>query len=203
MATIGAAILAGGASRRMGRDKSFVMINGKPMIQHVIDQLGVLELPTAIITNTPEQYSAFGLPCYTDAIPGRGSLGGLYTALLHSSADYTLCVACDIPFLHPGLLRHLLDLREGYDVVVPLTDGRAHGLHAVYARRCQPAMQTQIAAGNLRIVELYRSLRVRYVTEDEVRVFDPALRSLRNLNTLADVAQAHDEDQSSPGDNGS
>lgn len=194
-----AAILAGGASRRMGRDKSFVLVNGKPMIQHVIEQVSVLALPTMIITNTPEPYAVFGLPCYTDTVPGSGSLGGLYTALAHSSAAYTLCVACDMPFLNPSLLRHLLYLSDGCDAVVPVTDGRSHGLHAVYSQRCLPAVQAQIQTGNLRISELYQTLQVRYVTQDELTTFDPGLRSLRNLNTVADMEQAHNADRPAAG----
>lgn len=203
MNNLQAAILAGGASRRMGRDKSFVLINNRPMIEHVIEHLSALELATMIITNTPDKYRAFGLPCYTDAIPGSGSLGGLYTALLNSVADYVLCVACDMPFLNAELLRYLIDLRDGYDVVVPMAEGHAHSLHAVYARRCLPAIRAQIETNNLRIVELYRTQHVRYVAEDKLRQFDPVLRSLRNLNTLADVTQALDSDQSSSDSNGS
>lgn len=193
--TVTVAILAGGASRRMGRDKSFVELEGRPMIAHVIAHLEALALPVAIITNTPDAYAGFGLPCHTDVMPGSGSLGGIYTALWHSPTDYVLCVACDMPFLNPALLRHLIGLRAGYDAVVPVTDGRAHGLHAVYARHSRDAMRAQIDAGNLRITDLLGALRVREVPADELRAFDPALRSLRNLNSPADIDQARAADR--------
>jgi molybdopterin-guanine dinucleotide biosynthesis protein A len=100
------AILAGGLSRRMGTNKSFVSLAGKPLIQHVIERVSALRLPVMLITNTPEQYAHFDLPMYGDVYPQCGSLGGLYTPLHSSLTDYTLCVACDTPFLNVDLLRY-------------------------------------------------------------------------------------------------
>lgn len=181
------AILAGGQSRRMGQDKSFVQLNGKSMIQHVIDNLRQLNLDIMIITNTPTKYAQFGLPLFADEIPGSGSLGGLYTALLQATSDYVLCVACDMPFLNTDLLDYFIRLRAGYDAVIPITDGTAHNLHAIYARRCHSIIRKQIDQGNLRISDFYQPLNVCYVFEPELRIFDSELKSLANLNTLDDL----------------
>ncbi|MBN8638418.1 MAG: molybdenum cofactor guanylyltransferase, partial [Anaerolineae bacterium] len=126
------AILAGGQSRRMGTDKSFVRLNEKPLLQHVIERVSALQLPLVLIANDPAKYADFGLPVITDVLPNAGSLGGIYTAVQHGDAEYTLCVACDMPFLNPALLRYLLDQATGVDAVVPFVDGTAHALHAVY-----------------------------------------------------------------------
>ena len=87
-----------------------------------------------------------------DALPEGGSLGGIYTALLHSRCGHTLVVACDMPFLSPALLRHMLALREEgeYDVIVPRVDGYPQGLHAVYSQACVAPIRAQIESGRLK-----------------------------------------------------
>jgi molybdopterin-guanine dinucleotide biosynthesis protein A len=182
------AILAGGLSRRMGTNKSFISLAGKPLIQHVIERVSALRLPVILITNMPEQYAHFGLPMYGDVYPQRGSLGGLYTALHSSLTDYTLCVACDMPCLNVDLLRYMLDLRSGVYSVVPYMAGNYESLHAIYHQSCLPVMREQLERGRLRIHDIYTHLQVRLVTEVEVERFDPEQRSFANLNTPDDVA---------------
>lgn len=185
------AILAGGQSRRMGTDKSFVRLNGQPLLQHVIERVSVLRLPVVLIANDREKYREFGLPVIADVIPKAGSLGGIYTAVQHGDAASTLCVACDMPFLNPALLRHLLDQASGVDAVVPFVDGTAHALHAVYAQTCLPVMRDQIVSGDLTIRRLFPQVLTQFVGADELRQHDPELRSLVNVNTPQELAQFH------------
>lgn len=182
------AILAGGRSRRMGTNKSFLPFAGKPLVQHVIERVQTLSLPVILITNSPNQYAVFDLPMFGDVYPGCGSLGGLYTALHSSATDYTLCVACDMPFLNVDLLRYLLDLRSGVSAVVPYIADHYESLHAVYNRACLPILLEQLEQERLRIHEIYPKLQVRLVVEAEINHFDPEQRSFMNLNTPDDVA---------------
>ena len=186
------AILAGGKSRRMGTDKSFVLLDKKPLLQHVIDRVSVLGLPLILIANQPEKYRQFGLPIFTDIIPDSGSLGGLYTAIQSTGADRTLCVACDMPFLNPTLLRLLLDQCVSYDAVVPKTENTPHGLHAVYTPACSAAMHANILRGDLAIHHVFSLFHTKFVTEDTLRSIDPLLQSLVNMNTPADLASRAD-----------
>lgn len=181
------AILAGGQSRRMGQDKSFLMFKEKPLIEHVVDRLQTLNLDIMIITNSPTKYAHLELSIFTDEIPGCGSLGGIYTALRRSTSKYVLCVACDMPFLNSALLRYQIELCDNFDVVIPKMDGKAHNLHAIYARDCHPHIRQQIETGNFRISDFYQELRVRYVDDAELQVFDRSSLSLTNLNTPDDV----------------
>ena len=181
-------ILAEGNSRRMGTDKSFVLLDGKPMLQHAIDRVSVLGLPIVLVANQPVKYHQFGLPIFTDIIPDAGSLGGLYTAIQSTEADRTLCVACDMPFLNPTLLRFLLDQCICCDAVVPKTRDVSHGLHAVYAPACIPTMHANIVRGDLAIHRMFSHFRTRFIEEDTLRSFDPLLQSLSNMNTPADLA---------------
>ncbi len=183
------AILAGGQSRRMGTDKSFVLLGGKPLLQHVIDRSGQLGYPLILIANQLDPYQQFNLPVYPDVIPGAGSLGGLYTALSYSKSDYTLCLACDMPHVNATLLRHLTEISAGYDAVVPHVAGVLQGLHAVYHQRCLPVMHEHIQQGNLKISDIFDVLKTRFVDDAELSRFDPDGTSFMNLNTQDELEQ--------------
>ncbi len=185
---VSVAVLVGGKSRRMGQEKGLVSLKGRPMIAHTLDRVQRLGLPVMLISRQPELYAQFGLPVYADVLSQRGSLIGLHSALVHSPTIYTLCVACDMPLLNVDLLRHLIALRPDQDVVVPRLADRAEPLHALYHRDCLPAMEAQIAQGDMQISRLYAGLRVRYVEEAEIRRFDPDLHSFTNANTPEELA---------------
>ncbi len=178
------AILAGGQSSRMGRDKSFVELMGKPLIAHVIEHVSQLSLPMMIIANKPELYQVFGLPVHTDVLPNRSSLTGLYSAIHHSTTDYTLCVACDMPFLSPKLLNHLVSLCIDYDAIVPIIDGHPQGLHAIYRKTCLVPMLEQLEQNQFKIRDLYSHINVLWVDEHQLRQYDNDLDSFININTL-------------------
>lgn len=121
---VSAVILAGGQSRRMGRDKSFLEVGGKPLISRVIEQAGKVCTESVIVANDVELYRQFGLRVVSDVFPGKGSLGGLYSGLLAAQEENVLALACDMPFLNPDLIRYMISLMSEYDVVIP----RARGL---------------------------------------------------------------------------
>lgn len=183
------AILAGGQSRRMGTDKSFVLVDGKPLIQHVIERASQLDTPLILIANDVERYRQWGLPVYPDVIPGAGSLGGLYTALIHSTTDYTLCLACDMPQINPAVLQYLITLMGKNDAIVPRLNNTPQSLHAIYHRRCLTVMDAHIQQGRLKISEMFDALNTRFVDEDELRPLDPECTSFVNLNTPVDLEQ--------------
>lgn len=120
---VSAVILAGGKSRRMGRDKSFLEFDGKPLISRVIEQAGKVCAETIIVANEVELYRQFGLRVVSDVFPGKGALGGLYSGLLAAQAENVLALACDLPFLNPDLLRYLISLTPEYDVIIPRVRG--------------------------------------------------------------------------------
>ncbi len=186
------AILAGGHSKRMGSDKSFALLDGRPLLEHVIEHVTALDLPLILIANDVERYQPFGLPVFSDLLPEKGSLGGIYTAISVSQAEYTLCVACDMPFLNPALLGHLVSLRQDYAAVVPRVANRAQGLHALYQQTCAPALRSALDQDRLRIGEFLQTIRTRYVEEDDLRLLDPDLRSFTNMNTPEELRSIRD-----------
>ncbi|MBI1281867.1 MAG: NTP transferase domain-containing protein [Anaerolineaceae bacterium] len=181
--SVSIAILAGGQSTRMGQDKSFVELRGKPLIAHVIKRVSELSLPVIIIANRLDAYQVFGLPLFTDVLPDRSSLAGLYSAIHYSRTEYTLCVACDMPFLNVSILEKLISLRAGYDAVVPIINQHPQGLHAVYRKTCLEPMLREIQQNHLRIRDFYALVKTHYVDETVLRQYDPELKSFMNVNT--------------------
>jgi molybdopterin-guanine dinucleotide biosynthesis protein A len=194
MSAFTAAIIAGGNSTRMGQDKAFIPLAGQPLIARVLASLALLApAETILIANRREAFSTLQLPIYPDALPGNGSLGGIYTALHHSSHDLVLVVACDLPFLNADVLRHLLkqtESDEGFDAVVPRSGTRAHGLHAVYRRTCLEPMRVQLEAGKLGVAALLDRVHTCYVDDTEIAALDPQGLSFFNVNTPEDLAEA-------------
>lgn len=189
------AINAGGKSSRMGSDKSFVDLLGQPMIEHILARVSSLgQAETILITNKPAEYAHLGLPLYTDVLPDKGSLGGIYTALHHSASDYTLVIACDMPFINPDLLRYMVGLVDtadaSYDVIVPRVEGYPEGLHAIYRKTCLPFIRERLDADRLKIIGFYDSVRVRYIDEPEYLPLDPRKLSFLNINTPEELAAA-------------
>ena len=186
------AIIAGGQSRRMGRDKAFVELGGEALIELVIERSADLgQAETILIANRPDAYRHLGLPMFNDALPDKGSLGGIYTALLKAQSPAVLVLACDMPFISRELLRHMVRLiDETIDIVVPRVEGYPQGMHAIYRQTCIKPIAAQLAADRLKIIRFYDQMRVRYLDEPDYAEFDPDGRSFANLNTPDELEQA-------------
>ncbi|MFW5709503.1 MAG: NTP transferase domain-containing protein [Chloroflexota bacterium] len=181
---VSVAILAGGQSRRMGRDKAFLRFKGKPLLQHVIDAVMPLGLPVNLIANDHERYAVFNLPLYSDVVPSTGALGGVYTALHVSETAYVLCLACDMPFVQTDLLRYLIrQIDASSDVIVPQFGGRYQPLHAIYRKTVLPFITEQLARNTLAIYDLYAQVDVSVILESTLQANRYDVRSFINLNT--------------------
>jgi molybdenum cofactor guanylyltransferase len=189
MRDVSIAILAGGKSRRMGQNKSFVPLHGRPLIEHILDQLATLELPTCIVTNEPDAYARYGLPLVPDVVPDRGALGGICTALHYSRTPYVLCAACDMPFLNPALLRLLIQRRADYEAVAARLDEIWQVFPGVYSRTCLPKLQASLRTGQLKLQTILSALQIYPLEISEIRIHDPHLQSFVNLNTPGELAQ--------------
>jgi len=189
-----AVVLAGGMSRRLGRNKALEPIGGQPLICRVTDRLAQVAGGLVVVVNEAERATLLPLPSgarvTVDKYPGKGSLGGLFTGLSAATQPWAVMVACDMPFLSVALLRHMLSLREGHDAVVPVVEDRPEPLHALYSTRCLPFMERRLQADDLKIARFFDEVRVRYVTEPELRKVDAELLSFFNINTQQDVDRA-------------
>jgi len=183
-------ILAGGESRRMGREKAFLEVGGKPLIEHILAVYTGLFDRTVIVTRWPERFASCRADVVRDALATPGPLTGIYTGLLHSQDDLNFVAACDMPFLDQGLIRHMQRLADGHDAVVPKIGEYLEPLHAFYRRGVAPVILEQVRKQDLRIRSIFRHIRVRYVTQEEITIHDPQQRSFRNLNTHEEYKEA-------------
>jgi molybdopterin-guanine dinucleotide biosynthesis protein A len=187
-------IMAGGVSRRLGRNKALEHIGGRTLIERVIDSLAPLTTEVLVVVARPEQARALLLPpsirVVSDRYPGRGSLGGIFTGVDASTQPWSLVVACDMPFLNRDLLRHLIDQSTNVDAVVPRLGGQPEPLHALYSKACLGPMERMLQAGDLKIAPLFEAVRVRYVNEGTIDRIDPRHLSFFNINTKADLEEA-------------
>jgi molybdopterin-guanine dinucleotide biosynthesis protein A len=182
-------VLLGGRSSRFGSNKSFALVDGVPLIERVTGVMGSLFHRVMLITNSPWLYSHLNLPMIEDQIKDLGPIGGLYTALVSIKTRFAFVTACDMPYLNGKLIRRLVEMADDFDVTVPAPGSSVEPLHAVYSKRCVPALKNCIDAGERRIIRFYPKANVKLVPEVELRKFDPDLKSLYNINRPQDLRE--------------
>lgn len=198
-------LLAGGQSRRMGRDKRFLDVGGMPLFHRVLSVFDRL-FPEVLVVVADQavELPVAGHRVLTDRIPGCGSLGGLYTGLLEASHPRVFAAACDMPFLNASLIAHMtvLDVTAGV-VMAKLANG-VHPMHAVYAKTCLPFMEAMLKSGQLKIQSLVEegAISVRLLSEEDARAFDPDFLSFLNINTPADLEFARKVARDQPATSG-
>jgi molybdopterin-guanine dinucleotide biosynthesis protein A len=184
-------IQAGGRSTRMGGEpKALLPLGGKRIIERVVDAVGGVLDDLLVVTNTPERYAFLGLPMVPDAFPDGGALGGIYTGLGAAAGDAVFTVACDMPFLHPAIVRMVVERAGEGDVVIPRIGDQLETMHAVYAKACLPAMETRLRAGRLKIVGFFPDVCVVELdTAPMARHRAPEI-AFMNVNTPEELARA-------------
>jgi molybdopterin-guanine dinucleotide biosynthesis protein A len=187
--TVSGIVLAGGHSSRLGTDKSFINVNGQSLIEHIVAKLTRLSDDVIIVTNSPDEYDHLEARLVGDIYPGKGALGGIYSGLRAAANAYSLVVACDMPFLDLNLLRYMIILAREHDVVIPRIGGLTEPLHAIYSKNCLEPIDRLLARGGLKIIDFFSEVRVRYVEEGEVDIFDPQHLSFFNVNTPNDLEE--------------
>ena len=184
------AILAGGESSRMGRNKALETLGNKPVIAHVIDSLKPLSRNLFIVAGDVAAYERFGLPVCADQYGFRSSLVGVYSALAASRHEHCFTVACDMPFVEPDLVSLLLSLASGRDAVVPVSARGREPLHAVYSRSCLGPMRERIESGALALSDLLDSLNVHYLELPEIEPLCNPNMVFLNVNTIVELEEA-------------
>jgi molybdopterin-guanine dinucleotide biosynthesis protein A len=151
-------ILAGGASRRMGRNKALLPFRGKPLLRNQLDLLSPLFSEILLSANDPDPYSPFKLRVVPDQFAEPCSLSGIHALLKAATAPRVFVVACDLPFLNPKLIRAMLEVAGDFDVIVPETSDGMEPLHAIYSRTCVPAIESAAADGRWKVSGFYDGL---------------------------------------------
>ena len=178
-------VLVGGASWRMGRDKALLPLGGSTMVEQIAAQVRAAA-GNATLIGPVHKYASLNLPIVPDAIENCGPLGGLYTALRVTSADWNVLVACDMPGVTGVFLKQLFAAAEASqaDCLVPESAGKIHPLCAVYHRRLAPAAESAIHHKLFKMQDFIASLRTfRWPVPDP--------RPLRNVNTQLEYESLH------------
>jgi molybdopterin-guanine dinucleotide biosynthesis protein A len=188
-------IQAGGQSSRMGEDKALKTFLGRPLIQRVVERLSPIAEELIVTTNRPEDYRFLGLRLVPDLKPGRGALGGLYTAIASAAQPIVAVAACDMPFASASLLEAAsrLLVEEAADVVIPKSEEGYEPLHAVYRRdTCLPAIEAAIDADQWKVIAWFPQVKVRVLTSEEIKVYDPSGLAFWNVNTPEEFSKAEE-----------
>ena len=175
-----AAIIAGGRSLRMRRDKSLLPIRGRPMIQHITEQLTLHFNEIIINASAPEKYSFLEARVVPDRIPGQGPLMGISAVLKAAQNEKVFVVACDIPDINLDFVRRLLAEASHYDCVIPVSDqDEPEPLFAVYRKSVLPVVDDLLESGKRQIRLLYPLVKTKYLAMGKADWY-------RNLNTITD-----------------
>lgn len=187
-------IQAGGESRRMGRDKGLAPFLGATLVERVYSRVVGLADELIVTSNNPQAYAFLNTPVISDRLPGRGALGGLYTALSSTSQPWVAVVACDMPFVNASILaaaRDLLAADPALAAVIPHTGGGTEPFHAVYRREvCLPAVEQAIDNDRWRVDAWFHQVRIHYLAGDILLVHDPERLAFWNVNTPEELLQA-------------
>jgi len=173
-----------------GLHKAFLPWRGTTLLEHVMETLRPLVNELIVSVDEAHRFRHLDARIVEDLVPGAHALGGLYSGLKAAAHPRCFVCACDMPFLHPALIRFLDEQAAGFDAVVPQTPQGLQPLHAVYAKSALPAVAERLRGSSRDLLGLLAHLRVRIVTIDEMRPFDPTGRSFLNVNTPADYLEA-------------
>jgi molybdopterin-guanine dinucleotide biosynthesis protein A len=185
---VGGIVLAGGESRRMGRDKALVEWRGAPLIRHSVDAIRHVAAETVIVAASTDSYSVAGATTVADAFPGEGPVGGICTGIQSLHASIFVVVACDMPAIQLALLRLLIDSlteTEEVEAVAVLDDatGMVQPLCAVYRSESLPKLLNFMAEGRRSARAAIESLKLRLLNTEDVLAADPQRLSFLNINT--------------------
>lgn len=188
----------------MGEDKALKLFLGRPLIQRVIDRLKPIADELIVTTNRPADFSFLDIRLIPDLQPGRGALGGLYTAIASAAHPIVAVAACDMPFASAELIQLSVKIMEGENaaLVIAKNDKGYEPLHAVYRREtCLPAIESAIEANQWRVVSWIPQVNARVLTAEEIKSADPDGLAFWNVNTPEEFARAEEliTSRSTPG----
>ncbi len=179
-------ILAGGASRRMGKDKGLCEFKGKPLVTYAIDALIPICDNILISSNNTEDYLKFGFDIINDEYKNIGPIGGIFSSLNKSNTKHNIIISCDTPFINTQLLEYILKNVENYDIVVP-----EHGnsyiepLAGYYTTSIISVLKNSIKAKDYKLMNLFNKVKFKTVRVNSITNYSQNL--FKNLNTPSDL----------------
>jgi molybdopterin-guanine dinucleotide biosynthesis protein A len=183
------AILAGGKSRRMGRDKATLRMGDRVLIRHTYDVAKRVFSKILVVSSVHREIEGVEARMVRDFLPVSGSVTGIVSALLNAETPYVFVLGCDMPFLTEDGIRYLIDQVHGEDVIVPKTEAGFEPMHAIYGRSCISPMLTAIERGYMKVTDVFNSLTVRLVSPHPL-FLNKGIPVFTNINTEEDLNRA-------------
>lgn len=187
-------ILAGGRGRRLGGDKADVMLGDESLLSRAVGRARALSDDLVVVTRREQQ--VIHRPAevrWTNDLAGQeGVLAGITSGLQASRYGWALCIACDMPFVDPAVIALLTRTSADVDVVIPEHRLGLEPLHALYHRRCLPAMEASLRGGARRPISFFEAVRVARVKQEAIEGLDPTWRSFFNVNTPEEMDRARE-----------
>jgi molybdopterin-guanine dinucleotide biosynthesis protein A len=185
-------ILSGGLNSRMGgQNKAFLSVGHQRILDRLFNTFDGLFEEVLLVTNDPLQYLSWDALIVSDLFPVRSSLTGIHAGLFHASAPHIFVTACDTPFLSRPLIKRLLEeIEPKWDVIIPVTAEGRQPLCAIYSKRCMKPIDHQLENQDPKIIRFFPKVKVKELSDAQIRSADPDLLSFFNINTPDDLAIA-------------
>ena len=181
---LSAAILAGGQSSRMGRDKALLVLNRQRLIDRLVQEFSASCSEVIISAARQDDYKECGVPVVADEFRGIGPIEGIRQSLRFCSSDHVFVCAVDTPFVRREMVQYLAEfISSDYDAIVFRDGDRIHPLCGIYSRTVLPVAQEMISEGRYRLMDLLSRVRTKYADIDTGRF---GSKSLLNINTPED-----------------
>lgn len=186
---ISAYIIAGGQSKRFGRNKARYKFRGKELILHVYDKISPIFENIILVSYSDMKDLLPDVERIEDIIPGLGPIGGIHAALVHSEKPAIFAVACDMPFISADFIRFMAKFSDDYDVVIPGDDDKLEPLHTLYSIKCRKEIERTIKEGSRRIVNILKNRNIRIIGSHERAGFNDSEKMFLNINSIEDAGK--------------
>lgn len=183
-----AILLAGGRSSRFGSNKALLRIGKKTLIEKIVEKLKKTFSNIIVVGSEETDYSFLkGVTIIQDFLPGMGPIGGLYTGLTYTKADYNFVMACDMPFLTERYFIFFRDITLNYQVIIPSFRGYIEPLAGVYSKECLPAIKIKLLEGDYKIKSFYSLVKVLVFDEKVIKKLGEPGKLFYNINRKDDL----------------
>ena len=183
-------ILAGGFGRRLGRDKATCLAAGRPLLHWTALAATAVTDDIVVVRRADQEFvTAMGAPWreITDHRPERGPLAGLEAAIDATRHDLIVAIACDMPMMRGAVIAAVAAAARDVEIAMPLVDDHAQPLLAAYRRSVAPHVRALLDSGEGRLRALLPLVQHTLIGEDVLRMHDPELESLTNVNRAEDL----------------
>lgn len=151
-------ILAGGKSTRMGTDKAFLMLDGQPFIKIIVEKFTKLFQTVFIVADERGKFAQVGLPIIHDIYKDCGPLGGIHSALYHSSTAHVFVAPCDTPLILTDVIQFLIESAQPNEITVGHADGFVHPLFGIYPASALTIIDQSLGEGKRKVLDILKKV---------------------------------------------